>query len=330
VDNRATVDRNVRALAIALLCVLAVSVAAATLANPQTDAGSGPGSGSAIQSGSDDQSGDDESDDEDSPPPLPNTGAPVQFGAVCVPLLLEPAVQLGVLGAGVAGAVLLTRRRNLTYAFAVLFPVTLFLAVPYLLLTDCGSTTNPMPRDAALLPEISNSSSAGDLGGAAGGEAATQLLSPTVLLGGLVVVAALFALLAYRASGDDDEDAGADPVEVAEAAEPPDQEALSAVGAAAGEAADRIEGEADLENEVYRAWRDMTDHVDVPDPETSTPREFAAAARDAGMDGVHVDDLTDLFREVRYGGADPNEDREQRAVDALRAIEDRYAGGGDR
>jgi hypothetical protein len=52
------------------------------------------------------------------------------------------------------------------------------------------------------------------------------------------------------------------------------------------------------------------------------------------MNTAHVDALTDLFREVRYGGAEATADREQRAVDALRAIEDRYAdggaGGGDR
>ena len=168
----------------------------------------------------------------------------------------------------------------------------------------------------------------GNLGGDAGGQAANQLLSPTVLVGLLVVVAALFAVLAYRASGDDE--ATGDPLPEAETGEPEDRNALAAVGAAAGEAADRIENAADVDNEVYRAWRDMTDHVDVPDPETSTPREFATAARDAGMDAGHVDALTDLFREVRYGGAEATTDREERAVAALRAIEDRYAEAGER
>lgn len=318
-------DRNVRALMIALLCVLAVSVAAATLANPQADAGAGSGVGSAIQSGTDDQSGDDESDTESSAQSPPITGEPINISGACFPFLLSPTF-LG--GAAVALGGLawwLKRRDGLLYATAVVLPVTLFLAPLYFVLTDCGTGTESPSQDPALLPEMANGSSSGDLGGEVGGQAANQLLSPTVLFAVLVVVAVLFALLAYRASGDDE--AEAEPVDVAETPEPADRDALSAVGAAAGEAADRIENEADVENEVYRAWRDMTDHVDVPDPQTSTPREFATAARDAGMDAVHVDDLTDLFREVRYGGADPTADREQRAVDALRAIEDRYAGG---
>ena len=317
-------DRNVRALLIALLCVLAVSVAAATLANPQADAGAGSGAGSAIQPGSDDQSGTDETASSESPQ-VPNTGDPIRLGTICIPFLLSPPVQLGLVAAGVAAVALLTRRENLVYAFAVMLPVTLFLAVPYILFTGCGTDAPDSLQDAALLPEMSNNSSSGTFGGTVGGQNANQLLSPTVLFAALVVVAVLFALLAYRASGDDE--AQAEPVDAIEADEPDDRDALSAVGAVAGEAADRIQNEADVENEVYRAWRDMTDHIDLPDPETSTPREFATAARDAGMDGVHVDDLTDLFREVRYGGADPTTDREERAVDALRAIEDRYAGG---
>ena len=324
-DNRATVDRNVRALIIALLCVLAVALAASTLADPQSPSGAGPGIGSDIQSGSSDLAGDGEN--ESPSPQQPEGGDPIRFGAACVPILLSPGVLLG--GALVlAGTTwVLKRRENAAYAFAVMFPVTLFLAVPYILLTDCGSVDLMDQRDAALLPEFQNNSSGGDFGGNPGGQATDQLLSPTVLVGLLVVVAVVFAVLAYRASGDDEADG--DPIPEAETGEPENRNALAAVGSAAGEAADRIEDAADVENEVYRAWRDMTDHVDVPDPETSTPREFATAARDAGMDGTHVDALTDLFREVRYGGADATADREARAVDALRAIEDRYAEGGE-
>jgi len=81
-----------------------------------------------------------------------------------------------------------------------------------------------------------------------------------------------------------------------------------------------------VENEVYRAWREMTGHLDVENPESSTPAEFAAAAESVGMDDAHVAELTDLFREVRYGGAAATDDREQRAIDALRAIESTYGG----
>ena len=319
-------DRNVRALIVALLCVLAVSVAASTLADPQSPSGSGPGTGSDFQFGNADQSGDDS--EAQSAPEQPEGGDPIRLSGACVPILLSPWVLIGGAAALAGTAWILKRRENAIYAAAVLFPVTLFLAVPYLLLTDCGTDGMMNQRDAALLPEVQANSSGGALGGNAGGQAADQLLSPAVLVGLLVVVAVLFAVLAYRASGDDEADD--DPIPEAETGEPDDRPALSAVGAAAGEAADRIENEADVDNEVYRAWRDMTDHIDVPDPETSTPREFATAARDAGIDAVHVDALTDVFREVRYGGAEATSDREERAVDALRAIEQRYTEGGER
>jgi len=326
VDNRATVARNVRALIVALLCVLAVSLAASTLVDPQSPSGAGPDIGSDFQSGDADSDGDNRN--ESPAPEQPDGGDPIRLGAACIPILLSPPVVGGGVLALVGTTWLLKRRENLGYALAVVFPLTLFLAVPYLLLTDCGDGNDLPQRDTALLPEFANNSTGGgDLGGNAGGQAADQLLSPAVLVGLLVVVAVLFAVLAYRASGDDE--ATDDPLPEAEPADPDNRSALAAVGAAAGEAADRIEDAADVDNEVYRAWRDMTDHVDVPDPETSTPREFATAARDAGMDADHVDDLTDVFREVRYGGAEATPDREQRAVDALRAIEERYAGGGD-
>jgi hypothetical protein len=324
VDNRATVERNVRALIVALLCVLAVSLAASTLVDPQSPSGTRPDIGSDSQSGNADHDGDGGNDQPS--PEQPEGGAPIRLGAACIPILLSPQVLIGgaLLLVGTAWA--LKRRENLAYAVAVMFPLTLFLAVPYMLLTDCGSPASLDQQDAAFLPEFANNSSGGDLGGNAGGQAADQLLSPTVLVGLLVVVAVLFAVLVYRASGDD---ADGDPLPEAETAEPEERNALAAVGAAAGEAADRIEDAADVDNEVYRAWRDMTDHVDVPDPETSTPQEFATAARDAGMEGAHVDALTDVFREVRYGGAEATAAREQRALDALRAIEERYAEGGE-
>lgn len=325
-DNRATVDRNVRALMIALLCVLAVSLAAATLVDPQSTSGSGPDIGGDLQSGSADQSGDGGSEPARD---LPDGGPPIRIGAACVPLLLSPAVLLGGAAVLLGAGWLLKRRESLPYALAVMFPVTLFLVMPYLLLTNCGNDASMGPQDSALLPEMSSNATGGDLGGNAGGQAAEQLVSPPVLVGLLVVVAVVFALLAYRASGDDDADG--EPMPEAETGEPEDRTPLAAVGTAAGEAADRIEDAADVDNEVFRAWRDMTDHVDVPDPETSTPREFATAASEAGMDAAHVDALTDLFREVRYGGAAATADREERAVAALRAIEDRYAdGGGER
>lgn len=106
---------------------------------------------------------------------------------------------------------------------------------------------------------------------------------------------------------------------------------------AAGRAADRLaSNEAAVENEVYRAWWEMTSGLSVADPETTTPAEFAAAAVAAGLDEADVAELTRLFEDVRYGEraatADPRTDadtggsdgaatREEPAVSVLRSIE---------
>jgi hypothetical protein len=102
-------------------------------------------------------------------------------------------------------------------------------------------------------------------------------------------------------------------------------EEAAAVGRAARRAADRIETTADVENEVYRAWSEMTERLDVARPDSSTPGEFATAAVGVGMDPGHVGELTRLFEDVRYGGDEPTVPRERRAVTVLRRIEASYA-----
>ncbi|RXK50158.1 DUF4129 domain-containing protein [Halorientalis pallida] len=75
------------------------------------------------------------------------------------------------------------------------------------------------------------------------------------------------------------------------------------------------------DNEVYRAWRAMVRELDVPCGEATTPREFAREAIRAGAATEPVERLTDLFDRVRYGAAEPTEDREERARDALAALD---------
>jgi len=111
-------------------------------------------------------------------------------------------------------------------------------------------------------------------------------------------------------SGDDEEDENGDAT-------------LGAVGAAAGTAADRIEADAGFTNEVYRSYHEMTRLLEL-DPETTAPDEFADHAVAAGMAPDHVEELTRLFEEVRYGERAPGS-REERAVAALRRIEAAYA-----
>ncbi|TKX75735.1 DUF4129 domain-containing protein, partial [Halorubrum sp. GN11_10-6_MGM] len=147
--------------------------------------------------------------------------------------------------------------------------------------------------------------------------------APQVLFAFVVVVAVIASVAALLfAGGDDESDADASGGD-----DSPDEEApdLDAIGRTAGEAADRIES-ADADNEVYRAWRDMTDALDVDRPTSSTPAEFADAAIEAGVEEEPVTALTEVFERVRYGGEDATDDRERRAVEALRRIEERHGG----
>lgn len=146
----------------------------------------------------------------------------------------------------------------------------------------------------------------------------------TVALLGLLVLAALggFYYWLRREDGDG-------PTETIDLDES-DEQAEAQIGETAGEAADRIEeSDREFENEIYTAWTEMVDVVDLRDPETSTPKEFASAAIDAGLDRHHVEALRTVFEEVRYGERTVTPVREQQAVEALREIERVYGGDGE-
>lgn len=151
------------------------------------------------------------------------------------------------------------------------------------------------------------------------GEAPTTAADPSLALAAMVVLGVVGAAAAFVSFGNDDLAPA-----TADGEEPSDAD-VTAVARVAGEAADRIAAGTDVENEVYRAWETMTDHLDVEDPATSTPGEFAAAAADAGMDPDDVAALTRLFEETRYGGYEVTDDRSDRALAALRAVEAAYA-----
>jgi hypothetical protein len=156
-------------------------------------------------------------------------------------------------------------------------------------------------------------------GGPGASEGGTMVPTPE-LLGILVVGLLAVGLLAIVVRNAD---VGPDNERSAEA----DAETLAAIGRSAGRAADRLgESDAVLDNEVYVAWKEMTEYLDLEHADARTPGEFRTAALGAGMAAPDVDDLTVLFEEVRYGGAPATDEREARATRALRRIEDRYAG----
>lgn len=307
-------DRNrAGAVLLALLGVLALSVGAASL-DSATSAGSGAGAGPDEGVGA----GEGERFDLGAP----NASA-VDDGIGVPPILFQVALAvlfvLALLGLvpfyeeyglrGIAVAVALTLG----------FAVVVFLFVAHV---DLAGLFGDLAGEGGLLgsgaPEFPGGGAVGEIAGTvpvAGGTVALAVL--------LVAVVAGAALVILRASGDATVATGGAPAEEAPAA--------AAVGRAAGRAAARIEAAGTaVDNEVYRAWREMTGHLDVANPEAATPAEFADAAVAAGMDREDVAELTALFEEVRYGDAPPTEAREGRALAALRRIEAAYADGQDR
>ena len=138
------------------------------------------------------------------------------------------------------------------------------------------------------------------------------LWAMVLLIGGVFVVA---GVVIYRSLQ-------ADPL-IDEPTAEGDEGDLNAFAEAAGRAADRIElASASVDNAVYEAWVEMTELLDESDP-SYTAGEFADAAIDAGMERTDVEELTELFNEVRYGGHSAG-DREDRAVEILRNIESSY------
>lgn len=318
-------ERNGHALVVALLCVLAISVASAALENPRQASGPGEGGlgfgpseeGNASQLSSGTTENDGKSPIFESRPDILKMGLP------CVSFLASPAVVAVFLGFGILLA-LLVHRRIISPQIGVALTSAILFVVPALLLMTGGCFSTPSTfKKGNNSPrfEFTNQSSEPAAGGAANSE---TILSTPLLLGVVIVLVLVVAVafIAYRASNSDpvNDETQDSPQHVSD-----DEMVLSAVGTVAGETADRIETGMSIDNEVHRAWTEMTAHLDVKNPDASTPAEFATAAEDAGMASTHVEELTELFRDVRYGGANPTADREERAATALRAIEARYA-----
>ena len=309
-------DRDLALTAVlAVLAVLSLGAAAATLDTAVETGGTAPtGSGG----GPVDQSGDAADDGDSGDEATSGGGGGLLFEPVCVPALKEPRVIVGLLAVVAALGYAVYRRTG-----SVLPPVAFGLALGapavllWMVLTSCGP---PPGLEQLGLPMGGNATGGGLVGGpeaegGGGGASAPEAAFAIVLV--FVLLASVTLLLV--STGEDDE------AEAPPGTDEDDPIDVAAIGRTAGAAADRIEADADVDNEVFRAWREMTAQLDVDRPQSSTPAEFASAAVDAGMARADVDELTGLFEEVRYGGATATERRERRAVDALRRIESAYA-----
>ncbi len=311
------------AIVLALLALLAIGAAGATLENPVAGDGSsglGGGSGGGI---GDDSSGN-----------VSNVSAPSGGGGLgswtgeiagrCMAILQTLPAKLLIVGfvAAFSGYVWWrTESMWLGVVTAGLYGPIVY--VMWFALAGCQTLREAMPASQQATNRTQTPT--GNVsGGSLGSAAETAVSQPSTLL--LVVLAVLLIaaiVLLYVASADDVVDAAIrDDEEEEEEDQQPD---IAAVGRVAGEAADRIETGDAFDNEVFRAWAEMTEHLAVQHPESSTPAEFAGAAVDAGMDPDDVRELTDLFEEVRYGNREVTAERERRATDALRRIEESYA-----
>lgn len=221
--------------------------------------------------------------------------------------------------AAVIGATVLVfvRTQSMIYTAVslplLLFPALILTALVAFFVLDCPPPGLVGPAEGEgiepQLPEVADDGESGD------DEESPASLSSRLTLGGiaLAVVLALFLAGLYvqrrHASGPTEEAGYQTP------ATAPD------IAAAAGEAADEIDEAAGDHNGVYRAWVRMTEVLDVDHPTTSTPREFAAAAKEAGIEPGDVSELTALFEQVRYGPTEVTAEHEQRARETLRRIE---------
>ncbi|WP_235853494.1 DUF4129 domain-containing protein [Halosimplex salinum] len=207
---------------------------------------------------------------------------------------------------------LVKRRYSFGAAFLGLYAIAPPALLGYFLGTDCATVGGPGLGDQAVNVGTNNTS---------GPPVAGLDIPPAVILGVFGVVLVATAAVLLRASSDqqittmeEEEPEAAEGADVMDLAE------------AAGRAADRLEEHnVDVDNEVYRAWWEMTSMLDVPNPDSATPGEFADAAIEVGLGTDDVTELTRLFEEVRYGKRDA-ESREQLAIDVFRNIEEEYGG----
>lgn len=302
---------------LAVLAVIALGVTAATLDSTVVPAGGSGGFGGDDRGRSVGGEGD--------PGVGIGGGFPEGDGVVelCVPALREPAVVAAfLLLVAAAFALAYYDTRDLFPAFVVAGAIGIPIGLVYYALAVCGGPAFEFsfPASPVAAGNVSFLPAGGEGGSPGEGDGGPSV--PTIVFGLLLVLGVLASAVLLLASGfregEEAPPSGDDP-------DAPDGTDLEAVAVAADRAADRIERtDRAAENEVYRAWSDLTDLLEVPAPATSTPGEFADAAVDAGLDGDDVAELTALFEEVRYGDAPPTADRERRAVAALRRIADEH------
>ena len=226
---------------------------------------------------------------------------------ICLEFLTSPLAILGIFVVVTGILFGFYHRYNLATAglFATgIIPIVLLL---YFFLTNC-------PEQTGGVGDFMSGSDA--ISGSPDGIFAAPPIPPAliaILFGGIMIAA---VVLLFTMSGEEET---YEPIEEEE----PMPDAAD-FARAAGLAADRIEkANVAVDNAVYRAWLEMTDLLSIENPKTTAPMDFAEAAIEVGLGREDVYELTQLFTEVRYGGKDA-ENREERAIEVLRNIEQQY------
>jgi len=304
-------SNQILVVVVVLLSVGGLAIAAATVSTPSS---STPGSGPGESLG---DSGENASAQEEAP----SSGTDDSGESRLFVLLGVIVFTVGILTTLTMFVKWLTPRRAVALAI-----VLVVVSIGSLLLL--GGLMDSLPEMGGGQIGLGDQTDTGGDGGA--GSAATsespqndREVSP-VLFGIVGLAMVVLAAAVYRYSGTD-----IDVTTEETTSETDEQAAMEAVGRAAGRAADRLEADSDLENAIYRAWREMADALDVTHPRTTTPEEFAEVAIDAGMSDEDVRELTRVFEEVRYGDRQPTPERERRAQEALQRIQRTYVGGND-
>jgi hypothetical protein len=289
---------SIRVLLIAILAIAALSVVAATIESTTAPQSSGPG----------EREGGGSTDNGLLPPPQNMTTPGLSLR---IPFLSEILLVLAVVVAVSLPIYLYVYWRA---ALRVLVSLALLLGFVSLFTFLLGSLLG-----FGDVLGFSGDNSVWSLTSGGGADAPSDQPSlPSVLLLLALTLTLVGTVIAFFKSRSGTEDS------TPEASSEPDVD-TRAVSEVAGRAADRLEHDADVDNEVYRAWQEMTELLELPDPETSTPADFATAAVEANMDEDAVADLTRLFEEVRYGERAASPEREEAAIRSLRRIESRYA-----
>jgi len=304
---------------LAALCIVALGLGAATLTTT-TEPGS-PEFG-----GGDGAPGEDDDRQEPSPEPSANDDEEelVPVGAddeACIAGYDITELTIFLMMVAFAASVVVFIRNGTLMPALVVFPMVAvplwFASIVVFAFMGCAAPGGELITETVEEVAPLGGESDGENGGGDGEEPApiSVRFGMAGLLGSLVVGLLLTALYLQRR----DAKTVADDPEIVENVPEPAE-----LGAVAGATADTLEEKADFENAIYEAWKEMTDILDVESPETSTPREFAEAAQKTGLAQADVTELTELFESVRYGAANPTPEREDRAIETLRRIEQTY------